>query len=235
MSSTSGSGSGARARTLKSRLTFRGVLLRLALFLATVVMALALPFVALLGIATTLYSDYGWHHGIAIGVGVLAASLVVMFYAHYLAVRLGFGRVVTVSRARTAGVLVVAYLVWALIYVSAANVKSPEVRSAYRSAHPLLRLAVATLVVFDGDAVITDLARSPEDYARMGLPPLERSLHYRQEDGYVHALDLRTRGRSELRNAAAATYFRLLGFRTLRHVGTADHLHVSLPVRDRTG
>ncbi len=220
---------------MRSRLTLRGVLLRFALLVSTVLLALALPFVALLGIATTLYTDFGWHHGIAIAVGVIAASLVVAFYAHYLAVRLGFRRLVTVSRARTAGLLVVAYLVWSLVYVSAANVKSPEVRDTYRSAHPLLRLAVATLVVFDGDAVITDLARTPEDYARMGLPPRESSLHYEQEDGYVHAVDMRTTGRSELRNAAVAAYFRLLGFRTLRHVGTADHLHVSLPNRDPRG
>jgi len=25
-------------------------------------------------------------------------------------------------------------------------------------------------------------------------------------------------------------YFHLMGFRTLRHVGTADHLHVELPL-----
>jgi hypothetical protein len=64
----------------------------------------------------------------------------------------------------------------------------------------------------------------------MGLPEPEWSLHYRQEDGWVHAFDLRTNGRSGIRNWFTGTYFRALGFRVLRHVGTADHLHVSLPL-----
>jgi hypothetical protein len=64
----------------------------------------------------------------------------------------------------------------------------------------------------------------------MGLPPYERSLHLRQDDGYAHAVDLRTAGRSEWRNFLMRSYYRLMGFRTLRHVGTADHLHVSLPL-----
>ncbi len=63
----------------------------------------------------------------------------------------------------------------------------------------------------------------------MGLPVYERSLHFEQADGYIHAMDLRTLGRGEWRNRLMELYFRTLGFRTLRHVGTADHLHVSLP------
>jgi hypothetical protein len=64
----------------------------------------------------------------------------------------------------------------------------------------------------------------------MGLPVYESSLHYRQQDGYVHAMDLRTIGRSGFRNWATKSYFQLLGFRVIRHVGTADHFHISLPV-----
>jgi hypothetical protein len=47
----------------------------------------------------------------------------------------------------------------------------------------------------------------------------------------VHAVDLRTIGRAEWKNVLLNWYFRSMGFRTLRHVGTADHLHVSLPTR----
>jgi hypothetical protein len=65
------------------------------------------------------------------------------------------------------------------------------------------------------------------------LPVFEASLHFRQRDGYVHAMDLRTIGRGAVRNWTTAVYFRVLGFRTLRHVGTADHLHVSLPLTRR--
>ncbi len=92
-------------------------------------------------------------------------------------------------------------------------------------------VAVATLILADDELVVTDLSRTPEDYAAMGLPVYEASLHYPQEDGYVHAMDLRTMGRPGWRNMLTQNYFRLLGLRTLRHVGTADHLHVSLPPR----
>jgi hypothetical protein len=96
----------------------------------------------------------------------------------------------------------------------------------YTATHPLLRIAVSTLILVDRDAVITDLARTADDYPRMGLPIHPRSLHYRQEDGWVHAVDLRTRG--PLRSLLVEWYFRAMGFDTLRHVGTADHLHVAL-------
>ena len=69
-------------------------------------------------------------------------------------------------------------------------------------------MGVSVFVLVDADAVITDAARTPEFYARAGVPANESSLHFRQDDGFVHALDLRTINR--------------------RHVGTADHLHVSL-------
>jgi hypothetical protein len=65
----------------------------------------------------------------------------------------------------------------------------------------------------------------------MGLPVHDSSLHYAQPDGYVHAVDLRTIGRREVKNRLVQLYFALMGFATLRHVGTADHLHVELPLR----
>ena len=70
------------------------------------------------------------------------------------------------------------------------------------------------------------------DYDAMNLAEKKRSLHYTQADGYVHALDLRTKGRSEAWNGWAKTYFELMGFRTLRHSGTEDHLHISLKIHD---
>jgi len=89
-------------------------------------------------------------------------------------------------------------------------------------------VALSTAVLFDRDIVVTDTRRELDDYARMGLPPLDNSLHFPQQSGYVHAVDLRTIGRSRWRNLTTSVYFRVLGFRTLRHVGSADHLHVSL-------
>ena len=84
------------------------------------------------------------------------------------------------------------------------------------------------LALADRDVIITDMARRLPDYPKMGLRVLERSRHLRQPDGYAHALDLRTAGRGIIRNGLTQLYFELMGFETLRHEGTADHLHVEL-------
>ena len=118
-----------------------------------------------------------------------------------------------------------------MIYFSSANAKSERVRAYYASLHPLLRVALSTLILADRDLVVTDLARGPESYAAMGLTPNDGSLHYLQRDGYTHAADLRTAGRGVLKNRLVQLYFWSMGFTTLRHVVTGDHLHVELPVR----
>ena len=99
--------------------------------------------------------------------------------------------------------------------------------------HPILRLSVSTLVYIDKDLIITDAKRLPEDYKKMGLREKGHSLHYKQNNGYAHALDLRTNNRSKIRNFLIRSYFRLMGFNTHRHVGTSDHLHISLMSHDR--
>ncbi|HEV2749308.1 MAG TPA: hypothetical protein VGV12_02165, partial [Gemmatimonadales bacterium] len=126
---------------------------------------------------------------------------------------------------------VVAYCLYALVYLSTANAKSERVRAYYASLHPLLRVGLSTLIVLDREAVITDLARRPQDYRAMGLPPNDGSLHFVQRDGYTHAADLRTTGRGLVKNRLVQLYLWSVGFRTLRHSGTSDHLHVELPVR----
>jgi hypothetical protein len=118
---------------------------------------------------------------------------------------------------------------YALIHLAQGNAKTPGVRSAYTSLHPMLRLAVSSAIVADGELVVTDAARTAEDYRRMGLPVFERTMHFPQRDSWVHAIDVRTIGHGEVRNAALAWYFRAIGLRVVRHVGTADHLHVELP------
>jgi hypothetical protein len=135
-------------------------------------------------------------------------------------------------RRKALGVLVVLALFqgYVLLAPNPAHVKSAEVHAEYAELHPLLRMSVATLLLVDEGLLITDLSRHPGDYADMGLPVNPRSLHYRQATGYTHALDLRTKGRGPVRNLLMQGYFASLGVRTLRHVGTADHLHVSLPL-----
>jgi hypothetical protein len=129
--------------------------------------------------------------------------------------------------------LVAAWCAYALLYLAGANAKSGAIRQSYRSLHPVLRLALATVILADDQLVVTDLTREPKDYVRMGLPRSASTMHYRQPDGWVHAVDLRTTGHSEVRNRTLQLYFWAVGFSTLRHVGNADHLHVQLPLPGR--
>jgi len=124
--------------------------------------------------------------------------------------------------------LVIFYCSYSLLYLASVNAKSPPVRAYYRSVHPLLRLALSTLILVDRDMIITDTGRQPADYGRMGLPTNTRTRHYKQADGWIHAADLRTTGRGWIKNRGVQFYFWLMGFDTRRHVGTADHLHVEL-------
>ena len=198
---------------------------------AKIVLVALLPFIALVKVAVLLYQHEGWPTAFALAGGVACTAAVVTAYGTWAWHRLsGRVRLGLIAR-RFAFPLVVAYCGYALIYLSSANAKSERVRAYYASLHPLLRVALSTLILVDRDAVITDLARRPEDYQAMGLPPNDGSLHYVQRDGYAHAADLRTAGRSELKNRLVQAYFWSMGFATLRHVGTGDHLHLELPVR----
>lgn len=222
-----GGGRNAGAPARRSR-WWRRVRLALLLtpFLAVV------PFALLLRGGVHAHQAWGWSTWPSIGAGILFASLSLGAITWSILTLFRFRGGVRRILSRGALLLGIAYAGYGLVYIATRNAKGEEVRSEYRALHPLLRLASTTLVLLDGDAVVTDASRSPEEYSSMGLPPAEASLHYRQADGYVHALDLRTRGRAEWRNALVRSGFGAMGFRTLRHVGTADHLHVSLPVID---
>jgi hypothetical protein len=126
--------------------------------------------------------------------------------------------------------IVLMFCLYGGLYISRTHTKSTELHNIYTSIHPLMRISVTTATLFDDQLVITDLARTPEDYRQMGLTPLQHSLHYPQATGYVHATDLRTLNRAEWKNQLLQLYFYVMGFHTLRHTGTADHLHISLPL-----
>lgn len=132
-------------------------------------------------------------------------------------------------------VLVSLYVIQGMFYISGSNLKSSDLRSELRKVHPILRLSVSTLIHFDKTLIITDSNRLPEDYKKMGLRQPSHSLHYKQSTGYSHAIDLRTQRRTAFKNFLVQNYFRIMGFRTLRHTGTADHLHISLMSHDRPG
>lgn len=190
-----------------------------------------LPFLALGRVASLWYLHHHSSPWVALAVGALCTLGLVTSYAAWISHWLT-GRVCLATLARRVALpLVIAYCGYTLLYISSGNAKSGRVRAYYLSLHPLLRVALSTWIIVDSDLLITDLARRPEDYAVMGLPVRDGSLHYTQPDGYVHAADLRTIGRSEVKNRLVQRYFALMGFATLRHVGTADHLHVELPLR----
>ena len=198
---------------------------------AIAVVAAVLPLVALVRLSSWFYLRLDWPTWGAMGGAIIATVVLVTVGAAWFSRRLtGKARIGTLAKW-VAVPLVAAYAGYALLYVADTNTKTPEVRAFYRTLHPILRVSLSTLILADDQLVITDLARTPADYERMGLPVFERSHHLKQRNGYVHAADLRTIGRSEARNWLVLAYFKTMGFRTLRHVGTADHLHVGLDVR----
>lgn len=190
----------------------------------------ALPFLVYVRASVYLYR-HGAHPWIAILISALLTtglvSTSIVFVAHRFRRR---ARVPTVVKW-AALPLVFTWCVYAAFYLSRVNVKSDDVRAYYSVVNPILRVALSTIVLVDPDLVVTDMGRVAADYGRMGLPVNDRTKHYRQSDGYVHAVDLRTRGRGEIRNRVVQLYFSTMGFSTLRHVGTADHLHVQLATR----
>lgn len=202
---------------------------RVGLFVVTVVVLGALPFAALVRGSVYLHHARGLPASLALAAGLLATAALVAAYAAWLLHRVSGRLLLRPVLQWFALPLAAFYGLYALVYVSSANLKQPELRASYSALHPLLRVALATLILVDRDLVLTDLARTPADYARMGLPAQEASRHYRQADGWVHAVDLRTAGRGAVVNGLVQVYFRAMGFATLRHVGTEDHLHVALP------
>ena len=199
-----------------------------------IVLIIALPFGVLVRGSVFIYQ----HGQTPVWVAVLTAAFltggVVTAYAVWLARKFTNrggrgGRALVMPLAKWVALpLVVFYCSYSLLYLASVNAKSEPVRAYYRAVHPLLRLALSTLILVDRDMLITDSGRQPEDYGRMGLPTNNRTRHYKQADGWIHAVDLRTTGRGAIKNRGVQLYFWMMGFDTRRHIGTADHLHVEL-------
>ena len=165
---------------------------------------------------------------VLIGVGVAALTLMVIvtLVFKWISGNLGSFRAMR-WRAFIAVAMIAGFCMYGLIFFSENNAKG-EAFNEFQSLHPVLRVGVSTAILFDRDLLVTDASRRPEDYDKMGLARLVNSQHYVQGDGFVHAFDIRTNGRPEFRNKLLELSFQLMGFKTLRHVGTADHLHVGL-------
>ncbi len=197
---------------------------------------LVLPFFLLLRGAVTLYELTEWHPYLCIGISAIASMAALYIYLVWITGHL-VQKKKSVEKAKSIHLKLVlvavgGFCLYAILYLAAGNAKTEGVQAEYTTTHPLLRLGVSALLIFDHDLVVTDMARTHLDYKEMGLAMKNKSLHYTQSDGYVHALDLRTNDRAEWRNKVVETYFWLMGYRTLRHVGTGDHLHISLMIKD---
>ncbi len=201
---------------------------RAAQWLAIGAVLAVFPFALLIRGGVFAYQAWGLNTWLALALSAIASAGVLGLYGWGVTRRLGAGPRVRKLVTRAAMGVGIAYVVYGVLFIASENVKTDDIREQYSAVHPLLRIAASALILVDPAAVITDAARTPEDYWLMGLPQNEASLHFAQETGYVHALDLRTNGRPEWRNKAVELGFWALGFHSLRHVGTADHLHLSL-------
>lgn len=191
-----------------------------------------LPLLILVRLSAWFYSDFGLWPWIAVAGGVLSATLVFVIVT-LLLIKRASGRIHAPRYFKRAILgLAVVYTGYSALFVSAGNVKNEQVKATYTSLHPSLRMTLSTWMLADSRLVITDVERRAEDYDQMGVPRNEASLHFITPSGYVHAVDLRTIDRPEWRNFVATLYFKVMGFRALRHSGSADHLHVSIPVRE---
>lgn len=209
---------------------------RILFFLLRLIFFIVLPFFLLVRVSVFLHWDFQLHPWFAVLGGIISSAIVLLFYALYYMYNFT-GKLGSLNRIKRiywiVTALVLVYCAPGLLYLSATNAKSEEVRNEFRTLHPVLRMGISTLSILDKNLILTDANRYPEDYRKMGLPTKNHSLHFKQKNGFVHAVDLRTRGKSEVRNRLVSWYFRILGFNTLRHVGTADHLHVSISSHDR--
>ena len=216
----------------RSEAPFRNRLLRCAGRGLLYVALLILPFLMLVKTSTYVYHVYNFSGWWALLPGMAAMVVVLILYGFFLSFKISgslrFGKFI----AKAAAGLVIVFCCYGGLYISSMNVKSAPEREHYRTLHPILRVTLATTILADSDLLITDMHRTPVEYHRMGLSFRQQSLHYRQSTGYVHAVDLRTLGRSEWKNILTEHLLKFLGFNTLRHTGTADHLHVALPLND---
>jgi hypothetical protein len=218
-----------RAKRRPKRREGRNIALSALVAIAKLAAIIALPFVVYVR-ASVFFYDHGANVWVAIlGAAGLTLALVLTYAAGLARHRHLQGRALVRSLLRWIALpIVAAWCISSLFFLARVNAKSEEVRGYFLSVHPILRVALSTVILIDPGLVITDMARKPADYGRMGLPVNGRSKHYEQPDGWVHAVDLRTKSNGAFRNWAVQFYFEVMGFSTLRHVGTADHLHVQM-------
>ncbi|MEQ9309037.1 MAG: hypothetical protein RLN90_06245 [Balneolaceae bacterium] len=201
------------------------------LFSLLVIIGLGIvPFFVLIRTAVFLNLEQNWNGWVSLLGGIVSSISLLGLYVLFLFRRVKNKKLLTQFGFGGVAALVGGFCLYSLLYLSSVNAKTDDVREVYHSLHPILRVSVATTTLAEKELVITDIKRTEEDYISWGLSPLESSMHYQQKDGFVHAVDLRTIGHSEIRNKVLEWSLKAMGLQIIRHVGTADHLHVALPV-----
>lgn len=202
-----------------------------ALFSVLLIIGLGIiPFFILIRTAVFLNLEQNWNGWAALLGGIVSSTSLLGLYVLFLFRKVKNKKLLAQFGFGGVAALVGGFCIYGLLYLSSVNAKTDDVREVYRSLHPILRVSVATTTLAEKNLVITDIKRTQEDYISWGLSPLESSMHYQQEDGFVHAVDLRTIGHSEFRNKTLEWSLKAMGLQIIRHVGTADHLHVALPM-----
>lgn len=216
--------------------SIKGFLGKLLFQLLKLLALIVIPFVSLVRGSVYFYVEFQLNGYLALLIGfVMTLAILMAYFVWIYGTMFGFKSLNKKKfkiKMIVASTLLIGYCSYTLFILSERNAKSSEVKSEFVSLHPLVRLGLGTILLADKSMIITDMSRVKEDYKKMGLNTLNNSLHYEQSDGYVHAVDLRTNDRSEFRNWLLKSYFWTMGFHTLRHVGTADHLHISLPIHE---
>jgi len=187
------------------------VVWKVLFFIVRAVFLIVLPFIVLIRGAVYLNTSQEFGIWPSLGGGVIITTILLFIYMTFI-----YGKVTGKVGLH------------AIVFISNDNIKTSDIKEEYSELHPFLRLGIGTILKIDSKLVVTDGQRAPEDYEKMGLKSKKQSLHYKQKDGFTYAIDLRTNDRSEWRNQAIAIYFGAMGFNVLRHVGTADHLHISM-------
>lgn len=195
---------------------------------------IVLPFILLIRGAVYLHYNQGFSTYLSLTASAAMTAIILVLYFSLVYGKLTKKKTkISYLRRRFAisFFLVGLFTLNGIVFLSSDHAKTSDIDQEFSHLQPILRLGCSTLFLLDRDAIITDASRLPEDYKKMGLKTRNNSLHYQKEDGFAYALDLRTKNRSEVRNQILVGYFHLMGFNTIRHIGTADHLHVAMPCR----
>lgn len=201
-------------------------------FILKILLLVILPFIGLIRLSVYFHIQHNLLPWVCIALATLMTIVLLFIYLTFLHAWVtdyaGNTRYTVKRRFGISSFVVLLYVIHGIFYIGGTNIKSEDIRKEIREVHPILRLSVSTLIHLDKELLITDSARLPEDYQKMGLPSKNQSLHYIQSTGFAHAIDIRTKNRPEWKNQLVRAYFIAMGFKTLRHTGTADHLHISL-------